>query len=476
MAPRLPELRGASAAGTTYLGAPGRSTGWPRNFTRLRRWWHRGPAARPAILRVVAGLFVLALFFESFRLLGGVLMDNASSLVGYVLSLLFVAVGLPRLGRWNLPNAAFLAFVVATVLAELLRPAFGLASAPAGISFRYYLQYLQTLVLYFIMADLFYDPRAVRAVAKVFIACAIGMAVLSSVGFGLLLSETEVGRVGIKSLNLNAQSFLYALAIVAIVMRLLDRLPRLRTVDAALLFGAGVMLVALVRTGSRTGAAVLLAGLALGSAMNIRRRRLSAYFLFLPAVLLAVAVAFTSATVLRQRITATVVEGETGLRAELALSATQMFKESPLLGRGAAYVFELPSRVGIGKEKISAHSAYLEVLVASGIIGGLPWIIGVLLTLHGAWRFRATPWGGTITVLLVMTMVAGMVGNLLTNKYFWILMAMASRVDVTVLGPAPLPASRQARRLVRPGWVRRSDFGTPRPGASTVTGRGPGTL
>lgn len=389
------------------------------------------PGSRPRVLRLLALGFVVTLFFENLVWVDRPFRILPSTFVGFALGAAFAFRGMRRMSFVRGASAWFFAFLVVTAIEEVVRYQVGALPAFYSIpSYRAYFQFAQSVLLYLIFQDVLHDARVARTLARVFLGCVGGMAVASlfvTVG-GTVLSD--VSRIGFGTLNVNTQGYLYAMTIVALVCRLLDRWPAFGRGEAFVVGLVGVMTLALARTGSRVSTVALLVGLATAASLNLRRRQLSAYFLLVPVMAAGMGAIVLTTPVVEARWTAVVEQGDTGTRAELADSGLGLFGLSPILGRGASYMDELGGLV-LGQDRpIAAHNAYLEVLVSFGIIGAIPWLLGIASVFGGVWRRRKQLWGTVFSALLAASLVYGLAGNLGYDKFFWILLAMATRVVV----------------------------------------------
>ena len=401
-------------------------------------------------MRVLAVLFVVATFLDWVRLSSFMFADNPATILGLALLAGFIGYRYRALTQVNRRNAWFVAFIVVTALEEIPRY-FILGPTLWTRSFVSYLQYVQVVVLYVIFFDLAKDPRVIRSVGKAFVACAAVMSFGVNLSLPWMAAE-QVGRYGVKSINLNFQAFIYALAIVAVFCWVLARWPRVRWGELFAVVAAGSMLVALAKTGSRGGAAALLLGVGAATVVYLRRRRLSAYILVVPLALAGIGAGLLTSEIMTERTQATIGEGDTGLRVELTRSGMELFREQPFIGWGSSFSRFLGAHMDLGRA-IGAHNAYLQTLLAFGLIGFIPWVVGLARAFLDAWWERASPWGGMLVALIVTMLSFCAVSNMAYSKYLWILLAFAGNAGVMSL--EPLKAARRRRRSV--GRLRQLD-------------------
>ncbi len=218
------------------------------------------------------------------------------------------------------------------------------------------------------------------------------------------------------------------------------------------LFWFGIVLLAgaLVYTGSRGSAVALMVGL---SIYPLSRGSLS-FKIKLASVVIVALVFFVWASfqvdAVRTRWEKTFEEGNTAGRMEIYEAAVEMFQERPLIGWGPGrQYFELGTRLGL--EGRSTHNTYLWILIEMGLLGGIPFFVGLWLCWKAAWRARKTSHGLLPAATLVFSLVCSMKGNDIYSKIFWVLLAYPLASSTY----APLPAgwkgySRAGRKVTPP--------------------------
>lgn len=261
-------------------------------------------------------------------------------------------------------------------------------------------------------------------------------------------------RVGVLGMNLNYQGFLYAAALTGILCHGLARWPRFGMWEWILAGGAASVLLALLRTGSRSALVVLVAGVAAALALMFRGRRWAAYALLVPVVLYGIGSAIMSSEVIRARVEATLYQGDYGARDVLAREAFAMLRERPLTGWGASYSDELGLRTG--RLRIAAHNTYLQVAASFGLTGFIPWALGLGVVGWRLWTHRQDFWAATQLAIWGTLLVVMLVGNYGYHPTSWILLALAGAMPfgplpTKHLRPLAAAAPREAGRGHRPG-------------------------
>jgi O-antigen ligase len=437
------------------------------------------PERRPDVLRVLAMGVLAASFLDGFAVTDVPFARTLAGIIGMLLLGAFVLVRVHHRRFLDLPGRFIFVFIVLTSVLEVAR----IGGPNEGVLT--YMQFFQVAVLYLIVFDLALDPRAVRAMGGAFLLSTTAMSLVSHLGIDALSVGAEGQRSGVSGLNLNDQAFLYALCIVIVVGWVLSQWPRFGVREVFLGAAAMSMLLALVRTASRGGAAAMLVGVATCLMIHLRRGKLSAYVTVVPALLLGIGVALLSAEVLQARTEKMIEVGDTGLRVELAHAGFGMFVKRPVFGWGVRYSRDLGESLRLGRA-IAAHNTFLQFLLSFGLVGFLPWAVAVTMTVVLAWRCRGSPWGAILAALLVTALATACVQNLGYSKHFWIVLgiaargrtlaamplnvvwrkrSVASRRRVVAVGPAPGAAARQAGGPVtgaaQPRLRRERDGGRP---------------
>jgi len=212
---------------------------------------------------------------------------------------------------------------------------------------------------------------------------------------------------------------------------------------------AALIGTALIQTGSRGGLLALGVGLAtlVLRGGSWRAKLLNAVGVLLVAAFFALAA--MQSEVMRQRFEETLEEGDLARREQIYPTAWAMFVERPLAGWGpVASTYELGTRLGHPEEETkNPHNLLLFALVATGLVGALPLLVGIALAARAAWRSRRGSHGILPLAFVAAVLVANMSGLWLFNKLHWLVMAYAlasayyvpSRIKrTTVDGGAPL--------------------------------------
>jgi O-antigen ligase len=201
------------------------------------------------------------------------------------------------------------------------------------------------------------------------------------------------------------------------------RAVKLAAVPIAVLVG-----MAIIETGSRGGLIALAVGLVAlpFTAGGDPKARLRNGVIAILAIG-ALAISASQATVMRNRLEATAETGTLAGREQLWPSLIDMFLEKPIVGWGPLNnQYEVAARTtDMAREHRDAHNLLLELLTSSGIVGAVPFLIGLGACVVAAWRGRSSPYGVVPLALIAVFLVANISTNLIAYKPFWWVLALA---------------------------------------------------
>ena len=123
------------------------------------------------------------------------------------------------------------------------------------------------------------------------------------------------------------------------------------------------------------------------------------------------------------RFERTYEQGETAGRNQIFAAAVEMISEKPLLGWGNMAGPELGSRTG--KWSRDTHNLFLYLLTTVGLLGTIPFLIGLGLCMRAAWTARVCSLGLLPLAWLVTIMVISMSGTPIGDKLMWIALALS---------------------------------------------------
>lgn len=221
---------------------------------------------------------------------------------------------------------------------------------------------------------------------------------------------------------------------------------RLRYLAPLLLALIGVVII---QTGSRGGLLALVAGLftfALrGQTAALRIRNMA---VVLAALSLFGAAAMQS-DVFRKRITSSLETGDMALRESSYPISLSLIRERPITGWGPSLnAAEIGRRLNHpAYPRMDTHNLALYVLTSTGLLGVVPFFLGLIGCAWSAWAARRGPHGVLPFALFTALMVADMSVSGLHWKQHWLVVAYALAVGnhLGVAADTPAYAWRRAR-------------------------------
>lgn len=393
------------------------------------------------IVRAAFYLFVLWLPLESpYRLFA----FDTTTLLGFVF--LATTVLAPRVCYGRVPGALWWFFTFLYVCA--LTFAFGAGDHLLEVR-NYLLRIGQLVMVFWVGSNLMRDERTARRALYCFIASASALAVMQLTGVGSAPVELEGGlrRASVLGQNPNRTARLLGGAILMVVGLSYGRplpafKPRLLVWPLA-----GMLLMAVIKSGSRGALLALFVGLWMFAfAGTTLSAKLKNAFLTLVAVLVMGVVTLQS-PLMRKRLEMA-ESGNLAKREDIFPAALQLFREKPLMGWGPVEnQYELALRLPQhGVESRDTHNILLELTTTTGLAGTIPFLVGMATCALYAWRARKGQFGILPLAMLASLAVGNMSGNLLAFKMYWLMLAVAAAAASTT----PLRSSALTKVRARP--------------------------
>ena len=313
----------------------------------------------------------------------------------------------------------------------------------------------QLLVLFWISSSLL---RVESLARRVLLAFGLASAALS---LGTLLqvpglSTTLEGRIGerITALDFNPNYLAYTMAAAAVILigTALEIQTRSRWSKPLLLAMVLPLMAVTVRTGSRTGVAAFLIGFALCLLPNRQagRRLIVIMLCAFVGIAMVVLVAQHQTIIARFEESA---QGNLAGRQVIIPASLQMIVERPLFGwQPVAYWHELGRRTARIWSIRDAHNLVFHMLMEVGLLGTVPFLIGVALCILGAWKARTGKFGNLPFALLLMTLSANLTHTYLARKPQWLVLALAVAAAAAAQKTPACPPAHQPWRV--PGSER----------------------
>lgn len=180
----------------------------------------------------------------------------------------------------------------------------------------------------------------------------------------------------------------------------------------------------MVSTGSRAGMAAFIIGMSMFFvARGGLKRKVIASVIAVAGVSLVLFLVVSNPTASR-RWERFFGEGDTAGRTEIYATALAMISERPIFGWGQTGFLELGARLALPGRR-DAHNFVLYLLIEVGLIGTLPFLIGLHLCILAAWKARASSLGILPLALVVSTLSTMVTHTALGAKTFWLFLALA---------------------------------------------------
>lgn len=312
----------------------------------------------------------------------------------------------------------------------------------------------QLLALFWLASRLLENHRIARH-------CVLGFAVSCSAlsagmilglpGFSTtILSNANIARETALGFDANGLATLLAVAAVMLIGLRLNTAFKHFVSKTALLVLALPLLVAIIQTGSRTGMGVFVIGCLIYLIPYYRAaRKTTAFWLAgLGIASMVLLVLHDPNSLVRWR--QAVGEGHLSGRETIAPIAIGMIAEQPILGwKPVEYQYELARRLGLIWERKDAHNLYMHLLLEVGLLGAVPFVIGLYICGRAAWRGRRRNLGLMPLACLTTVLVANLFLTQLQVKWLWLILALT-------VGPQAFATRAGRGRLVLTSRVRRS--------------------
>lgn len=308
-----------------------------------------------------------------------------------------------------------------------------------------FLRLLQLLLIFWVSCNLMRTESTARAVLVTLMLATIALALLQVTGVANAAADFGGGvrRATVLGQNPNRTSrFLAAGALIAIGLSY----GRSRSVIRPRVLAWGIvplLAVAMIQGGSRGSLLALALGMFMfalaGTSLRVKIRN------GVVATLVIAVVAFMALqSPLMQRRMELAESGNLAGREMIFPLAAAMAMEKPLFGWGGIRnQFELGSRLPENdRMRRDTHNLLLELMTSTGLVGTIPFLIGMGLCVLAAWRSRLGEQGVLPMAMMALVLVGNLSGNFLVFKLYWVMLAFA------VASFATLQAQRRQARAM----------------------------
>ena len=290
--------------------------------------------------------------------------------------------------------------------------------------------FFQVLLIFWVSSNLMRWPSITTRMLVSFGSSCILLAVLQRAGITASVAEVTAVAQRMTALGQNPNTFAHNLVIATLAF-------------AGLMYGAtrypswlkpltwcalGLLVLMIMPTAARGALVSLLVGLSL---MVLSRARPSITLRngVVAALLLAgVGAAAYRSDSMRNRFVTATDASDFAQRQDLYPAAWSMTLEKPFVGWGPINNrYELERHVPrIELPYREAHNVVLELLTQTGLVGAIPYLMGVLLCIRGAWVARSGPHGVVPLTILASVLIAQMATSGLYTKVYWFAFSLAA--------------------------------------------------
>ena len=284
---------------------------------------------------------------------------------------------------------------------------------------------IQLLIFFWLSCNLLQEEKvATGAIAALATGC-LFLSFVQIAGIGNVSKEVS-GDVRVSALgdNPNAVARLQAVGLLAVAGLAYGRYKTAIIRSAYAIPWIGFIGMSILKTGSRGGmvalAASMFAFMLGGRTLAIRLRNVVVVLLGMAVIV----VASLQVDIVRKRWEEALTKGKLANRENLYPAAWKMVQEKPYTGWGPiAYRYEVGARTYhfYNHKNADTHNIYLQVLVQSGIVGGVPFFLGLLACLVAGWKSRKGLHGILPFAMMVAVLVINTSGEWMYVKIQWFL-------------------------------------------------------
>jgi O-antigen ligase len=336
-------------------------------------------------------------------------------------------------------------------LAFVLTPSSNLPGAVRASLF-----YVHGLLILWAASNLMRHRDVARRVLLSLVFAAAILAIMTILGLGKI-RETHSGRAVVFGQDPNFAARCLSIGLLSVIGLAYGR-PHSALRPRILVWPiAAVIAVAMILGGSRGGLLALAFGLwTFSFSGNTLGARIKNTTVALFAIGLCSWGALQSPLMKRRLVEAEA--GDMAKREEIFPASWQMFKDRPLTGWGQSNQAVLARRLRLPPERWptrDTHNLFLEVLTGTGVLGTIPFLMGLWLCTWSAWKARRGLEGILPFAHCAALLLANLSVNFIMLKLHWLLLgyALASSSFVTPprFAPLPGPLSKAAQRRLRWG-------------------------
>jgi O-antigen ligase len=296
--------------------------------------------------------------------------------------------------------------------------------------------FFQVLLIFWVSTSLMRWPHVTTRVLASFIVSCVLLAVLQRAGITESVAEVNAVAQRMTALGQNPNTLAHNLAIAMLALAgLVYGSQRFgRWLQPAAWMALGLLAVVIMPTAARGALLSLVVGLCL---IVLNRARPSVRLrnaVVAVALLCGVGAAAYRSDAMRNRFLTATEAVDLAQREQLFPAAWQMTLESPFVGWGPINNrYELERHVPRAELPFrEAHNLVLELLTQTGLVGAIPFLLGVAFCIRGAWVARLGPHGIIPATVMASSLIALMATSGLYTKMYWFAYALAAGCELHV--------------------------------------------
>src|SRR5262245_8154319 len=285
---------------------------------------------------------------------------------------------------------------------------------------------VQLLVLFWVSSNLMADEQIARGSLFSLAAGSILLGVIQALGYTGEAEYTD-GRIAAFGTNPNLIAGFLVLGLLILLGLAYGQANMNRKARSCFWFFSAILFIGIMRTGSRGSILALLAGCIVFVLHRASlSQRIKLWTIVVVGIGLLVIASFTVDT-MRTRWERTLFEGDTAGRDDINAQAEDMIAEKPFFGWGPSYhQIELARRVSYPGPVRDFHNLYFHMLTEVGLLGSIPFFLGVFVCLKSAWRARNTSQGILPLAMLISILAESVSATTSSERVTWLTFAYAA--------------------------------------------------
>ena len=349
---------------------------------------------------------------------------SVAKIPGYVFFLMCFLYYNPFFSRRSLPHPPkalwwFLGYLFVYALNFILIP-----TELLGSFFGRFLTLLQLIIFFWFCSNLLEDERMARNVLLMFSISSVLLA--ASALIGAFESGVDVTQGSVSALEYNPATLGVLMASAALTLIGLQLAASFKGLSSKITLLALTLppVAMMVSTGGRGALVVFITGcLVYVLPMWPSKWTLRNILIVLGVLVAALYIVFSNPFYL-ERWNKAYYDADSSGRERIYPASIGMILERPMFGWGPVlHWHELGARTG--RLERDEHNLFLHLLAEVGLVGAVPFLVGVWLCVRAAWKTRSANLGSLPFALIVASLVSNITDTYITRKVLWLLLALA---------------------------------------------------